>query len=244
MLCSYQTKVGAIPFCKSDTFKRCNDAVIVPLPSAPLLFCHDTPWGAIQSFNLLLGGPMGGLMLLCCCCIYLALFIPLGMTKQFVSELKGSLVVVAIAASISPLPTPVPISLYRIDEHANWQSGSTIGFCHLLLQRRDQKSKDNHARPARIFAIHTLFEVEINDHDRGILLRKSMAMSMLTKMFLIHMPVIGMEWQFLFSSWKKSYGRNIFHTCHTSSNFLVIAFLREDYYTMYISDDTIYISFV
>ena len=43
---------------------------------------------------------------------------------------------------------------------------------------------------------------------------------------------------------KKSYGQNIFHTCHRSSNFLVIAFLREDYYTMYISDDTIYISFV
>ena len=168
MLCSYQTKVVAIPFCTSDTFKRCNDAVIVPVPTLPLLFCHDTPWGAIQSFNLLLGGPMGGLMLLCCCCcIYLALFIPLGMTKQFVFELKGSLVVVAIAASISPLPTPVPISLYRIDEHANWQSGSTIGFCHLLLQRQDQKSKDNHARPARIFAIHTLFEVEINDHDWG-----------------------------------------------------------------------------
>ena len=152
MLCSYQTKVVAIPFCKSDTFKRCNDAVIVPLLPPPLLFCHDTPWGAIQSFNLLLGGPMGGLMLLCCCCcIYLALFIPLGMTKQFVFELKGSLVVVAIAASISPLPTPVPISLYRIDEHANWQSGSTIGFCHLLPQRRNQKSKDNHARPAHAF---------------------------------------------------------------------------------------------
>ena len=90
MLCSYQTKVVAIPFCKSDTFKRCNDAVIVPLLPPPLLFCHDTPWGAIQSFNLLLGGPMGGLMLFCCCCcIYLALFIPLGMTKQFVFGVKG-----------------------------------------------------------------------------------------------------------------------------------------------------------
>ena len=60
MLCSYQTKVVAIPFCKSDTFKRCNDAVIVPLLPPPLLFCHDTPWGAIQSFNLLLGGSHGG----------------------------------------------------------------------------------------------------------------------------------------------------------------------------------------
>ena len=32
----------------------------------------------------------------------------------------------------------------------------------------------------------------------------------------------------LLSSLKKSYGQNIFHTCHTSSNFLVIAFLREE----------------
>ena len=201
-------RLVAIPFCKSDTFKRCNDAVIVPLLPPPLLFCHDTPWGAIQSFNLLLGGPMGGLMLLCCCCcIYLALFIPLGMTKQFVFELKGSLVVVAIAASISPLPTPVPISLYRIDEHANWQSGSTIGFCHLLPQRRNQKSKDNHARPARIFAIHTLFEVEINDHDRDTFCSEKVWQCQCQKCFWIRnsdphamMLLIGMEWQLLFSS--------------------------------------------
>ena len=95
----------------SDTFKRCNDAVIglrfplYSISSSPSLIV--TPWGPIQSFNLLWGSH-GGHVASWNLSVFFS-FLPYLDDPNNLSLVKGFIggVVWALYVCVLPLPTPV-----------------------------------------------------------------------------------------------------------------------------------------